>query len=348
MRILGAAVRHHVAAECKAEGMGLLAAITVCFAYIATLRPVLKEERRPGADAGAITHTWQFVVGTLLGLVVFMAIDFMLQRGRLIPLPVSVRVPVRFGLAAAGMMLLPMGVPGLLQNQLLASVTTGVAVESVTIIAGIVRSAMRERVCMRFRHRRGKPFDQLSIRLVRLIAYLHRNTGRRISGPVIRSACDELEILSYLVQREFAMPGRASRKAREPLAEEARRVALVLRRHGTALAAVSSSRDVRVVVESMLHGMEAFAVADREALLAHAPAEAEVSRRATLVARLWPAVVLVASGVLVPMLPAVADRPGAADSLRWMLLVTGALTLVAPPDTIGRVTASMDKAVPWK
>jgi hypothetical protein len=89
---------------------------------------------------------------------------------------------------------------------------------------------------------------------------------------------------------------------------------------------------------------------DRAALLANAPdhvTRPNLIRR--LVSRAWPAIVLIGSGALLPLIPSVARQPDAVTtSLRTFLVITGVLTLLAGTDTASRVASPLDKVLPWR
>ncbi|MFF3565385.1 hypothetical protein ACFYXS_35610 [Streptomyces sp. NPDC002574] len=100
---------------------------------------------------------------------------------------------------------------------------------------------------------------------------------------------------------------------------------------------------------SLMAATEALARGDYVALLANAPEhvmERNIVRR--VVTRAGPAAALITAGALLPLIPSIDAQPGIASSLRWSLIVTGALTFVAGKDTASRIGSPLDKALPWQ
>ncbi|MFC7862875.1 hypothetical protein ACFU5B_03540 [Streptomyces murinus] len=83
------------------------------------------------------------------------------------------------------------------------------------------------------------------------------------------------------------------------------------------------------VVVSLTHGLQAFCAGDRDALLRNAPDQVppHVNSVAAVLLRGIPAVVLIAAGILLPLIPAIAHN-GLASSLRWYLIVMGGLMFI--------------------
>lgn len=199
----------------------------------------------------------------------------------------------------------------------------------------------------RWRAVRGRPYDLLLLELVTVVAALHAE-GRRLSTVETRRVCRELDHIADRVELLLSMPGRARRSSRTVLRAEARRIAAVFRAHVPAVAAAYDAADVQPVVASLLCSVEALADGDRASLLANAPDVVPLAGRLQRAfQRAWPPAVLLASGIALPLIPAVADQPEAAGSLRWTLVVAGVLTLVAGQDIAGRVGVSLDRALPW-
>lgn len=195
---------------------------------------------------------------------------------------------------------------------------------------------------------RGRPYDLLLLELVTVVAALHAG-GRRLTTVETRRICRELDHIANRVELLLSMPGRARRSSRAVLRAEARRIAAVFRAHVPVVAAAYDAIDVRPVVASLLCSVEALADGDRASLLANAPDVVPIAGRLRrALNRAWPPTVLPASGIALPLIPAVADQPEAASSLRWTLVVAGVLTLVAGQDIAGRVGVSLDRALPWR
>jgi len=140
----------------------------------------------------------------------------------------------------------------------------------------------------------------------------------------------------------------AGRNVRRDLAQEARRVGATIRAQQAAILTGRQFQDYVAVTDFLLVLIENIAARDREALLVDAPAD--VPARDTLrriVQRLWPAVLLAITAFLLPLLPGFPTHNGLGATIRWGLLVPAALSLVTrQPDVIGRVEATIDKALP--
>ncbi|GGN51632.1 hypothetical protein GCM10012285_41930 [Streptomyces kronopolitis] len=104
------------------------------------------------------------------------------------------------------------------------------------------------------------------------------------------------------------------------------------------------------MVRSLIHGVEAIAKYDREALLANAPELPTAAGRVqALVRRLVPGIVLIGLGIVLPLLPILAGHAARADAVRWTLLVLGATSLLsASPEVSGRVSDVLGKALPFR
>jgi hypothetical protein len=196
----------------------------------------------------------------------------------------------------------------------------------------------------------SRPTDRLMILTVTAAADIHARTRRRLNYFDSHWLCAELERLAYVAERDLTLPFRAPRRVRRELQEEALRIAAVYRAHQKPLALVRRPQDADPLVASLLSAADALAAGDRAALLANAPdhvTRPNVIRR--LVSRVWPAIVLIGSGALLPLIPPVARQPDAVTtSLRTFLIITGVLTLLAGTDTANRVASPLDKVLPWR
>ncbi|MEV6056912.1 hypothetical protein [Streptomyces sp. NPDC052107] len=196
---------------------------------------------------------------------------------------------------------------------------------------------------------RCRPTDRLLIQTLATAAEIHARTRRRLTPTRCRSLCRDLEHLAYMAERDLTLPYRAPHHIRRALRPDALRVAAVYRAHQMPLTLVDHPHDADPLVASLLAAADALAAGERAALLDNAPeqvAQRRLVRR--VVSRAWPAVALIASGVLLPLIPAVAQQPALASSLRWTLVVAGALTFVAGSDVATRVASPLDKALPWR
>lgn len=196
--------------------------------------------------------------------------------------------------------------------------------------------------------RHCRPYDSLLVSTVHLAAVLYRDSRWRLSAKTAYFACRHLEALALTAQRAMTAPGRAPRAVRRRLRQDGLRLAVVFRAHQEAVATAYSVAAADRIVASLLAAVEALATGDREALLAHAPQSVTVVRRIYQgLVRAWPPLVLIAAGVLLPLIPPLAEQPAVAGSLRWSLIVAGVIAFAAGQDVAGRVGGVLDKALPW-
>ncbi|GGX84331.1 hypothetical protein GCM10010510_31680 [Streptomyces anandii JCM 4720] len=197
---------------------------------------------------------------------------------------------------------------------------------------------------------RCKPYDGLALAVVSTTARIAKNRDRFGSAREVRAWCLELEVIAAKAEIVLALryntPAR-SRSLRRILKGEAVRIAEVFRDYERPLVTAYKGADIDAVVDSLLVTLDALLAGDRGALLACAPEE--VPTRTLLGrawARIWPPVVLIAAGIVLPMVPPVHGSP-AELSLKVSLIALGVLKLVAP-QVSDQVGSLLDKALPGK
>lgn len=119
-----------------------------------------------------------------------------------------------------------------------------------------------------------------------------------------------------------------------------------LRLHSRSLAQVHSLSDYDRICDSLRAGLLAAVRSDWDELLRHAPELTAASQLRRALNRLTGPAVLVAAGLLIPLLPGVGPVPG--DSVRILLLASGALALLPAATTnLARsdVQSALDKAL---
>ncbi|MEU0414499.1 hypothetical protein ABZ307_42955 [Streptomyces griseorubiginosus] len=207
-----------------------------------------------------------------------------------------------------------------------ALVTSGIIVTA----AGILVSNFW--LTLYFDARRCHPYDHVALFLLGAAAHIRREHHRWHDDSRVTSWRASLEVVAIQVERDASLSrrtGMAEGSAHVELREEARRIAAVIRSHKRALAQAHSRHDVDAVVASLVYGLRAFCAGDRTALLANAPDQVapRVSRFTRAALRLAPATVLIAAGILLPLVPAIAHSE-LASSLRWYLIVMGAIMFI--------------------
>jgi hypothetical protein len=183
-----------------------------------------------------------------------------------------------------------------------------------------------------FDARRCHPYDHIALFLLGAAAHIRRERHRWHDDSRVTSWRASLEVVAIQVERDASLSGRiglADGSTHMELREEAGRIAAVIRSHKRALAKAHSARDVDAVVVSLVEGIRAFCAGDRAALLTHAPDQVapQVSSFAKAALRLTPAAVLIAAGLLLPLVPSIAHSD-LASNLRWYLIVMGAIMFI--------------------
>jgi hypothetical protein len=136
------------------------------------------------------------------------------------------------------------------------------------------------------------------------------------------------------------------RGLRTEIRHKHRKLAEQLRLHSRSLAQVHSLSDYDRICDSLRAGLLAAVRSDWDELLRHAPELTAASQLRRAANRLTGPAVLVAAGLLIPLLPGVGPVPG--DSVRILLLASGALALLPAATTdLARssVQGALDKAL---
>ena len=256
---------------------------------------------------------------------------------------------VRCALPAFSMALLPLVQAPAHSDAIHWSWWAGWSIACITMLAYNLWIGVRIVHVRRAAARRCQPFDRLLLTTLSLAADIYTTSRGRLAPEDSIIACNRLEGIALLAERDLTLPSRAPYRVRRELRQDGLRVAAVFRSHQIPMATVRRPEEVDRVLSSLVAAAEALAQGDRAALLANAPESVQPPnfwRRLAL--RVWPAAVLVISGTLLPLIPAIASQPPIAASLRWTLVVAGVLALVASQDVAGQVGASLDKAMPWK
>lgn len=155
--------------------------------------------------------------------------------------------------------------------------------------------------------------------------------------------------LSYVVERELQIPWlRDSNYARLTQVNiEASRVSLCIRQNRDFALQCGTGEEFSRVIDSLSDGLAALTIGSREQLLANAP---EVTRRSLLkefAKRAYPGLVLLSAGLLLPLIPQMAEQGEMAANARIALVVMGVLALASTPaDAAQKVNEIIAKAFP--
>ncbi|UNS97780.1 hypothetical protein MMF93_15845 [Streptomyces tubbatahanensis] len=196
-------------------------------------------------------------------------------------------------------------------------------------------------------------FDLVVVAGVRLAHAMNEERNDLASTSTARRWCGMLEGLAVasaraLTLRSRADPGDAA--IRRELHADGLRVAQLIRVHKHRVITARSVDDIDLIVTSLVEGTFAFALKDREALLANAPeAPTNVRQLRAIFWRVLPGLSFIGLAFLLPIFPMVAAHPEAAHALRVVFIGMGISLLVSSsPELAGRVGDVLSKAVPFK
>jgi hypothetical protein len=194
-------------------------------------------------------------------------------------------------------------------------------------------------------------YDTLSLAALKLITTLQKERGRWRRDGTAKRWVTELEKLAEIASYSLACPNRSvagDRDAEIALRAESRRVAAVFRSHKVDIARAGSISDIDAVIESLTHGLEAILSGNRESLLSRAP-DAPPDPYMTISRRIAPGATLIAFGITLPLIPAIAAAPQAESYLRWTLIIAGAVMLTSTNSEVAaRVNEALGKSMAMK
>lgn len=230
-----------------------------------------------------------------------------------------------------------------------AAATSALVASGIIVIAtGILASNFW--LTLYFDSRRCHPYDHITLFLLGTAAAIRRERRRWHDDRQVTRWRGSLEIVAIQVERDASLSRRtgiAEGSAHVELREEALRIAAVVRSHKRALAEAHSPGHVDAVVVSLVDGLTAFCAGDRTALLANAPDQVapRVNRFTRAALRAVPAAVLIAAGILLPLIPAVAHS-GLASNLRWYLIVIGVIMFITTrEDLVTKISEAVAKVL---
>lgn len=197
------------------------------------------------------------------------------------------------------------------------------------------------------------PSDRVLVEAVGVANCLHVERYRARKRGTKLEWCRRIQALAWIAETELSLRYSTLHTApevRKSLREESTRIAAVFWSHQLPLVKATSAQEVGPVIESLIKGIDALARQDREALLSVSPSEvARSARLLSWVKRLTPGLILIAAGIVLPMLPQVSSQPAAASSMRLILVIAGLMNLIsARTDVIAQVSSQLDKSVKWK
>ncbi|MFC1420895.1 hypothetical protein [Streptacidiphilus cavernicola] len=347
---------------CGAEDLGLR--FDWCLAMVVTIAligPAMAQSwirilKDPGFDAPQDSPAYAVagwsLIGLLLGTLLVAAcqryINTLVDRSRLGTAP-GPTLAAGCVLPAFSLALSPLAHPAAAANPFARGCWDGWIYTYLSVLVYNLCRGLQAVIVRRTTGHRCRPLDRLLLTAAAITAEIQVTTRGRTAPKDCQISCIQLERLALLAERDLTLPGRVSRSVRRELRPDALRVAAVIRAHQVPLATAARPSDADLIVASLVAAMEALASGDRSALLVNAPAQVNVpSTLRRLFLRVWPVAVLIGTGLLLPLIPAIAAQPPIAGSLRWTLVVAGVLALVAGQDVAGQVNASLQRALPWR
>ncbi|MEU5544755.1 hypothetical protein AB0G85_20520 [Streptomyces sioyaensis] len=131
---------------------------------------------------------------------------------------------------------------------------------------------------------------------------------------------------------------------------DALRLAAVIRQHKKPILRATGPSAFDRVTESMWSGVVALIEDDWAALTAAAPPVTAATKLRRFASRIGPQAVLLGAAFAIPLVPAVAEEPAVASSVRVTLIVTAILGLALPRESSARapILDVLGKALPFK
>lgn len=175
-----------------------------------------------------------------------------------------------------------------------------------------------------------RPLDRVAVHMVTIAATVQRcaSAPEEAGSRQVRRLLRALERLA--VQAEgYALPRVPwhDLTTRRAVRLEGLRLAAVIRAHKPVLATALSARDYDAVARSLTAGLGAWARGDLAAMTRNALDVAPPGRLRQVFVRLWPAILLAAAGIVLPLVPPLDGSAAAAASARTSLLIGAVLAL---------------------
>jgi hypothetical protein len=131
------------------------------------------------------------------------------------------------------------------------------------------------------------------------------------------------------------------------LNSDAHRISACIRQNQGVLLRYGHGEEFDRVIESLSDGLVSLALGSRERLLANTP---EIARRAIAkdaFKRAYPGFIFLAAGILLPLVPQIADQGDVASKVRIAFIAMGVLAIAsAPADAANKVNEAIAKVLP--
>ncbi|WP_143050208.1 hypothetical protein [Streptomyces sp. 2231.1] len=165
----------------------------------------------------------------------------------------------------------------------------------------------------------------------------------------IKEAVESLSDLAVKIESDLSMPWlHSALPSLSPhLKSDARRVAACIRQNRDTLLRSGHGEEYARVVESISHGLISLTLGSRETLLANAPELPKSTMIRDTLKRMYPGFIFLSAGMLIPLIPQIAEQGDLASKVRIAFTVMGVLVIAsAPTEAAQKVNEVIAKVLP--
>ncbi|MEX2971648.1 hypothetical protein [Streptomyces sp. C184] len=192
-------------------------------------------------------------------------------------------------------------------------------------------------------------YDLLLLAMIDVCATTHRRRDTWFTDTARTEVARAIETAARAAERAVLRPGLLAGN-RNVVRNDALRLATVIRQHKKPILRAGGPSSFDRVTESMWSGVVALIEDDWATLTAAAPPVTAATRLRRFASRIGPQAVLLGAAFAIPLIPAVAEAPAVASSVRVTLIVTAILGLALPRESPARapILEVLGKALPFK
>ncbi|WP_405873927.1 hypothetical protein [Streptomyces sp. NBC_00005] len=217
----------------------------------------------------------------------------------------------------------------------------------VVVIGDIVNSLLGKYLSMQ--DPASGPYDESISKWAQALRCLVSAAPNWPTRRLVASVNRELSGLAFIVESELSMswlrpfvPGLFPQ-----LNSEAHRVSECIRQNRNVLLRCGRGAEFERVVESISHGLVSLALGSRERLLDNAPEVAKGTIVKDVIKRMYPGFVFLGAGILLPLIPQIAEQGEVATNVRIAFIVMGVLAIAsAPTEAAQKVNDVIAKILP--
>ncbi|QTZ90731.1 hypothetical protein [Streptomyces auratus] len=192
-------------------------------------------------------------------------------------------------------------------------------------------------------------YDLLLLAMIDVCATTHRRRDTWFTDTARTEVARAIETAARTAEKAAPRPGLMA-GTRHVVRNDALRLAAVIREHKKPILRASGPSSFDRVTESMWSGVVALIEDDWATLTAAAPPVTAATKLRRFASRIGPQTVLLGAAFAIPLIPAVAEAPAVASSVRVTLIVTAVLGLALPRESPARapILDVLGKALPFK